>query len=59
MKVKRLENKIKPEFQLKDSLQLDGTDLTDLRTLNTNIIVNLLEDTMKKREQSLNLKLKK
>ena len=46
MKLKKQDSKIKPEFKIQDP----GVDL---KTLDTNIIINFLEDQIKSREKPL------
>ena len=58
MRVKTLKSKISPQFKVADSLNLNQENLLDLRTLNTNIIVDMLEHNIKKRQLPLLKKLK-
>ncbi len=52
LKVKSQEQRLKPEFRL-------AGDLLDLRTLNTNVIINHLEHNLKLRQMTLQDRLKK
>ncbi|HLC85177.1 MAG TPA: hypothetical protein VJH22_05280 [Candidatus Nanoarchaeia archaeon] len=58
MKVTKAPLRVQPRYQVSESLNLDGKDLLDLRTLNANIIGDMLDETIKRRESLLS-KLKK
>lgn len=51
MKVKKQEPKVKPDFKLGEPI--------DLRTMDTNIIIDFLEDQIKLREQPIEEHIKK
>ena len=53
MKVTKTALRVQPKYVVSDSLQLNGKELLDLRTLNANIIGDMLDDTIKRRESLL------
>ena len=59
MRLKKQESKLAPRFKVADSMNLPFANTIDLRTLDTNIIIDFLEDAIKKRELPLNKKLMK
>lgn len=52
-------SKIAPKFKVADSMKQSFGGAIDLRSLDTRVIVDFLEDAIKKRELPLNIKLKK
>ncbi len=58
MKVTKAPLRVQPKYQVSESLNLDGKELLDLRTLNANVISDMLDETIKRRESLLG-KLKK
>ena len=54
MRIKKLEQRIKPEFKLTEK-----SESFDLRTIKTDFIVKQLESTIKQREMTVEKRIKK
>jgi len=59
MRLNKPTSKIAPKFKVVESMKLPFGDTVDLRRLDTNVIIDFLEDAIKKRELPLNKMLRK